>query len=955
MIVVASVLMLLVSSTEPSANRDSVASGDDSAPIVLAQRDDDEKKGGRSNKRFGGPDTLKHMSRRPPRPRGDDSETQPSRPPPRPGRSVIDSGEPEQSQAESPPPAPVASIPANKIAEVDPDIDFELRKRKGKFSFEFSKAEIIDIVKAISDITRQNFVIPEKIKSQRITILSPTKISAQEAYQVFYTALASNGITIVKTGKFYKLVDSKDSSRDTIPTCIGGAQRDCITEEEQMVAILLPMRYTDASQVLTVVKSLLSKDGDATVFAPTNSLIISEYSPNLTRIRKIIESLDVPGFDDELQIVTIQYATATEIAEKLTQIFEITASRSGSGQGPGGRPRRPTDAPSGEGGGPAGGGDDSEVQISKIIPDDRTNQIIIKAHRRSFEAIKNIIAKLDVPISEADQGRVHVYYLENASAEDLSSTLSSLAQSGGQHAGAAGATGGGRTANREAAAGGAAPRAAGESAVLFEGEVKITADKATNSLIVVASGHDFRSLRNIIEQLDKPRRQVYVEAAILEVTVTDDQNSGVNWHTPLRFSKDDLGSTLGGAGTFGFVQSAQGTGGLSPTLTALSSPAQLLQVAGGSVAGIVGKGINVPVGSTTVSFPSFGVILKWLQSSSSANILSTPHILTTDNEEASIEVGSKIPFQTGTSLAGAGLGTALGGALGGAGTSGNAGSLGGLGGLGSSLFSSTQRIDVSLKLTITPQINERQKIRLEIEQKIEDVTGQDERTQQPITANRAAKTVVVVDDQQTIVLGGLMRDRTTKSESKLPLLGDIPILGWLFKQHSTKKEKVNLLLVLTPYIISDRSDFQRVFERKLKEHEEFAADFYGEKAEYRAHVDYARKNGPLALLGSAILMEKSRLENGGEGAADETIIRPNEPKKAPEAAPQPSPTDEEAPPPQVMPPEVTPEAAPAPEPTPTPEVAPEPTENEPSKDAAPPEETPETPAPESEEIPQEEP
>ncbi|MBI3179728.1 MAG: type II secretion system protein GspD, partial [Deltaproteobacteria bacterium] len=371
--------------------------------------------------------------------------------------------------------------------------------------------------------------------------------------------------------------------------------------------------------------------------------------------------------------------------------------------------------PSVEGAGEAAGED---VRISKIVADDRTNQLIIKANKRSFAAIRKLIDKLDIPVG-GDADRVHVHYLENASAEDLASTLSSLAQ-GGQ-----------RQAGRPQGAPGQPPGA--EVATLFEGEVKITADKATNSLVVVSTAHDFRALKNIIEKLDRPRRQVYVEAAILEVTVSDQDELGVNWHTPMRFSEDDLGSTLGGKGTFGFMQSAQSSGGLSPTIGALANPAALLSVAAGSVVGVIGKGITIPVGDSEVSIPSFGIILKALQSSSAAQILSAPHILTTDNEEATIEVGQKIPFLRGTSLPSVASLGSLGSTTGATGSN----PLAALGGAGlGSLFSSIDRQDVSLKLTLTPQINERDKIRMEIDQQIEDIVGREETTQQMITANR---------------------------------------------------------------------------------------------------------------------------------------------------------------------------------------------------------------------------
>jgi general secretion pathway protein D len=759
---------------------------------------------------------------------------------------------------------------------VDP-INFEQRKKNAKFTFEFSKAEVIDVVKAISDMTRQNFIIPEKIKGQRVTILSPTRITSAEAYQVFYTALSANGISVVRSGKFLKLVDSKEAIKDTVPTCIDD-DPSCALFHEQMVTLLLHLRHSDVGQVNTVVRSLLSRDGDVTIFQPSNAMIISEYSPNLKRVRRIIEALDVPGFNDELQLVQIQYSSAAEIAEKITQIFEVQA-RGASSMAPG----RPAIAmpgmPQSVMGSQAQGADDGEVQISKIVPDDRTNQIIIKANKRSFEAIKKLIARLDVPISETEQGRVHVYYLENAKAEDLASTLSSLA-SGAPN------TKSGKSASPGAP--GLPPQARGgaptEATTLFEGDVKVTADKATNSLLIMSSGHDYRALRSIIERLDKPRRQVYVEAAIMEVDLEDNESVGLNWHAPFPI-KSLFGNPIND--NTAFLQSAQNSSSPSPTFTALVNSTYLLQAAGGALAGIFGQPNAIKLGdSAPFQVPSFGLILKWLETTSNVNILSTPHLLTTDNEQAHIEVGQKVPFNTG--LFG-GLQSGLAG-LGGAGAAGGAagalGGLGGLGALGALGGGSIQRIDVSLKLTLTPQINEHNKIRLEIEQSVEDLSGEDASKSTPTTSHRSLKTVIIADDQQTVVLGGLMRDRSSDSETKIPFFGDLPILGYLFKQRNDKAQKVNLLLVLTPYIINSQADFQRIFERKIQEHDEFAAQYYGHRKEYRAHIDYSKKTGPLSRLVSTLRREREKYENGGEGDGSEVLVGPQKIKAAAAANPQ---------------------------------------------------------------------
>ena len=777
-----------------------------------------------------------------------------------PGGKEGGAGENETSTAKRNPPP---TTPVNRVKEKEarpasasaPASKSQKKKKKKdvpkvkKYNFEFSKAEIMDVVKAISNMTGKNFIVPEKLKGQRITILSPTLITEKEAYQVFLAALHVSGVTIVRSGKFLKLVSDKDAVRTTIPTCVG-SETHCPEYSEQMVTRLIHLDNIEVGQINSVLKALLSKGGTLTPFQPSNALIISEYAPNLRRIMKIIKALDVPGFDDELQIVQIEYATAMEISSKLTQIFDVQGKASGKSS----RSKLKSGSKKG-----VGDSDSGDVRISKIIPDERTNQLIIKANRRSFKAIKQLIGKLDVPISEAEQGRVHVYYLDNAKAEELASTLSSLAQ--------------GATAQSKSR-GSKAKRAASAntSALLFEGDVKITADKSTNSLIIVSSAHDYRSLRKIIEKLDRARRQVYVEAAILEVTTSTSEDASLDWHTPGRFSKADIGDTLGGGNTIGFLHSGsftpggQGMGGLSPTL----SPAGLVGMAGGSLAGIVGKSFAIP--GTDVSLPSFGVLLQWLQKDSNTQVLSTPHILTMDNEEAKIEVGKKVPFQRGVSMGASSLLSSAGG--GGAGGMAGLGSaLGGLGGLGG--FAQTDRIDVKLQLSLTPQITGNNRVRLEVDQQVEDILAGEGSAGTPTTSSQSIKSVVVMDDQQTVVLGGLMRDRIIESETKVPILGDLPLLGWFFKSKKSQVEKANLLLVLTPYIIDSTEDFQRILERKMEEHREFTASYYGHTKEYRAYVDYSKKSGPLALLGQVVMRETDKLENGGTGSRGERLITPD--------------------------------------------------------------------------------
>jgi general secretion pathway protein D len=290
-----------------------------------------------------------------------------------------------------------------------------------------------------------------------------------------------------------------------------------------------------------------------------------------------------------------------------------------------------------------------------------------------------------------------------------------------------------------------------------------------------------------------------------------------------------------------------------------------LATLGGFLTGLQGAPVS---GASAVSavlgaIPSFSVLINALESNNDTNVISTPHILTTNNEEAEVTVGQSVPFQSGFSLGG-GL-SALAGALPGAtgSTASPTSALGGLG-LGSIPIGQIQRQNVELKLKIKPQINSGDYVRLTVDESTEEIASKDP-VLGPTTSKRAAKTVIVAKDQETVVIGGLMQDRVIKSSNKTPLLGDIPLLGWLFRYDTTTKQKLNLLLFLTPYIIRDASDFRTIFERKMRERQEFVERFYGDSVDYHVPIDYGRKSGPLGTMMVTLRQEQNKVENGGTG------------------------------------------------------------------------------------------
>lgn len=713
-------------------------------------------------------------------------------------------------------------------------------RRRGRFQLDFDEAEIKDVVQTISDFTGKLFIVPENIRG-KITIVGPEDgtglVTADEAYTAFISALEANNWTVYPVGQYLKLVEKRAAPNSHVWTYTD--PDSAVPADERMVTKVLRLRYINTDTLANPLKQLASKDASI-IPIPPDTLIVTEVGLNLRRIERIIQSLDKPGGGDELRILNVEFANAQELADKLLQIFDAQGGGGAATPAPRRGPRRAAAQPAaaaeqadGEGGG---------VSITRVIADERTNKLIIIASSRAFEQIEDLVRQLDIPTG--DTGRINVYYLANANAEELATTLQNL-------------TGGTTGAQPQPTRGRrAAPEAAQGTAELFAGEVKISADNATNSLVVVASQQDYKSLVRVIEKLDIPRRQVFVEAVIMEVNLNNTDSFGISFHGGGAVDTDDgiapivVGNQLGSASSLN-----------------LSSLVSM----GGFLAGM--QGPNVPgVAELGVALPSFGVVMHALTRDSDVNVLSTPHILTSDNEEAEITVGQNVPFQAG--YAPSGLSNLLGGAGGATGAGNLLGSTALLGGLGN-LYAPIQRQNVELKLKIKPQINESDYIRMEVEEQTEEIAQQDPQLG-PTTAKRTAKTVIVAKDQTTVVIGGLIQERTINSVQKTPILGDIPVIGRLFRDTETQRLKTNLLLFLTPYIIRDQSDFQRIFERKMREREQFIAAFYGIADDYEVPIEYERKAGPFALLAKDVRNEMMRVENGGPGLEGENVVAPRQ-------------------------------------------------------------------------------
>lgn len=707
-----------------------------------------------------------------------------------------------------------------------------------KVSLDFEQAPLESITKLISCWTDTNFFIASNRRGAKVTILSPQPVSVYEAYRAFLSALNVNGMTLTKQGAFYHIVDSA-AARSSGAGVYGVGQK--VPNEEVIVTQLVRLKHIEAKELEGLLNKFKSKTGDIFTYEPNNTLIITDTASNIRRMTKLLDDVDVPLGKDKIFIRPVQHMQATELVEKINAVFE--GGSGGSGRA---TTRRRGRAPPPAAAGAKGV---TSVQLSKIIADERTNQLILITTRSSYMKIDALIRKLDVPIP--GEGQIHIHHLENADAEELASTLSSLA------GGAAS-----RSTSRGKPARGAAPKGGGGSAALFEGEVKITAHKATNALVIEASLKDYLSLTKVIAQLDRRRKQVYVEAVIMEISTTKNRNMQIAGSAGKVF---DIGGEevpfvlgLGGLGMGGADLSQLNSGGLA---AGLQGP--LLQVNTGNTGG---TNSAVP-GGVTLSIPAFGFLVQAIQENSDVNVLSTPHILTLNNEDAEIQVGRKVPYRSaslGGGLGGlgglaSGLTSQLSGLAGGA-----LGALGGLAGAGSMV----QHVDVDLTLKITPQINESDFIKLKIEEQLDEIEAMDPNLG-PTTSKRKVSNTVVVRDQQPVVIGGLITDRESTGVAKIPLLGDLPLIGVLFRKSAKRVEKKNLMLIIVPHIIKDPSDLRRLHDEKMNQIRKFADELATRRKEHAGKVDYRKKQGVMQRIFHSVeeaaterkLMEKAYYDN----------------------------------------------------------------------------------------------
>jgi general secretion pathway protein D len=622
-------------------------------------------------------------------------------------------------------------------------------------SMDFTDVDLPVLIKFMSEQTKKNFIFDERVQG-KITIISPRRVTMEEAYNVFLFVLQTKGFTTVAQGNVIKIVAAREARQDTIPT---GASKG--TPPAEFITRLVPLQYLESAEVVPLVTPLVSKDGMVSAFGSSNMLLLIDSRANIDRIVSIIGEVDTEGAPGVLRVFPLSYAVATDIAKTLSSIY-LEGGSPAAAQALKGRGRIGLIRPS------------RSISV-KFIPDTRTNSVIVHAGQEMLDDVAELLKKIDIPAS-AGSGRISVYYLENADAEEVSKVLSTLSEKRASVPTAAPAPG--------ARAAVTAPGSTLVSAEL-EGGVKVTADKATNALIIVASANDYETLVGVIKKLDIRRRQVFVEAVIMEIDVGKSLDAGVEWRAAVQAGGGQTGAIIGGA-DYGIQ------GGLNSLLAGLVSGNPFTFAGSGLVAGGIGGSVTLPDGTKV---PAVVAVLRASAANNNLNILSTPHLLTQNNKEAEIIVAENIPFITSTSRDSTNL---------------------------ANVINTVERKDVGVTLRITPHIHESEFVSLDIYQeasalKQDALTLAQSATVGPTWTKRSTKTTVLVKSGDTVIISGIIQDSFTRNVSKVPLLGDIPLLGALFRYTSEEKKKTNLLIMLTPHVIQEPGVLSKPLEDRQRQ------------------------------------------------------------------------------------------------------------------------------------------
>jgi len=602
-----------------------------------------------------------------------------------------------------------------------------------EFTLNLNNTDVYALIETVSNATGRNFVVDPRV-SGKITVISTTPVNAEELYRMFLSVLQVHGFSAVPAGSLTKIVPDFAAKQGPVPLLETGTEA-----RDQLVSQVIPIKNVPADPLVQILRPMVPQEGQLASNPASNSLLVTDRVANIQRLIEIIKLIDVPD-SEEVDLIPLKQASASDVVQTLSPLQQ---ARGASG--------------------------------TQLISDDRTNSILVSGNQAFRNRVRNLIAKLDSPIETG--GNTRVVFLNFADAEDIASIISdgelgavaSSSSSVAQVTSPAVLEEGdnpinGQDENNNPVFSSATNQTGGS-------RVNIKTDPNTNSLIITAPPAEMTNLLAIIKRLDIRRPQVMVEAVIAEVSEDNIRELGINF----------LVDGTNGAGAAGFSNLDGATGRLAGTINS---------TAAGGLPTALDAGTSFALGNFAGGDIDFGLLFNAIASDADNNVLSTPTIVTLDNEEAEIVVGTNVPFITGQQLSTA----------------------------NDNPFQTIERQDVGLRLKVKPQINEGDTIKLELEQEVSSVSATTVTGAADITTStRSINTTVLVEDGQTLVLGGLNDDMITDVIEKVPLLGDIPVLGRLFQFKSKTKSKKNLVIFLHPVILRDAETANRISSSKYEE------------------------------------------------------------------------------------------------------------------------------------------
>ena len=602
-------------------------------------------------------------------------------------------------------------------------------RREEPVSLNFVNADIEAVARTLATISGRSVVVDPRVKGT-ITLSTERPVAPALALKQFGTALQLQGFALIDSDGLYKIVPDADAKLQS--GTVNAGTTNALPVSNQVVTQIFKLNHENANNLVPILRPLISPNNTINVNPGTNALVITDYADNLRRLGRIVAALDVANATD-VEVIPLRHAVAADMVPLLQKLIE----------------------PGSTGSAPAQGQADTGFR-NTLLAEPRSNSLVIRAANPARLALlRSLIARLDTPSSDNAGGNIHVVYLKNADAVALAATLRAAVAGEGSSAGGGSPVSTG-AASRPSAGGGANAPLTPSAQPSTGGQIQ--ADPATNALIITAPEPQYRQLRAVIDQLDARRAQVYVESLIAEVNADKAAEFGIQWQGPIGKDGNSLIGLLGtnfGAGGNNIINLARGT----------NLPSQ---------------GLNFGVARDTNGVYVLGFLARFLQANGDGNILSTPNLLTLDNEEAKIVIGQNVPFVTGQ-------------------YTNNNSSTGSV-----NPFQTIERKDVGLTLRVKPQISENGTIKLTIFQEVSSVQASSVNSASGLITNkRAIESTVLVDDGAIVVLGGLLQDEFSGNEDKVPGLGDVPLLGNLFKSNTRSRKKTNLMVFLRPVVLRD--------------------------------------------------------------------------------------------------------------------------------------------------------